>query len=54
MNSEKQQAAAAAEFAKKWAGKGNEKSQSQIFWMELLTEVYGVNDPFYLSDLKKR
>ena len=46
MNSEKQQAAAAAEFAKKWAGKGNEKSQSQVFWMELLTEVYGVNDPF--------
>ncbi len=45
MKSEKQQAAAAAEFAKKWENKGYEKGESQIFWTELLTEVFGVENP---------
>ncbi len=45
MNSEKQQAAAAAEFAKRWQGRGYEKGDSQVFWTELLTEVYGVENP---------
>ena len=39
------QATAAAEFAKRWEGKGYEKGESQIFWTELLTEVYGVEKP---------
>ena len=41
----KRQAAAAAEFAKRWEGKGYEKGESQIFWTELLTEVYGIEKP---------
>lgn len=39
------QAAAAAAFAKRWDGKGYEKGESQIFWTELLTQVYGVETP---------
>ena len=45
MHSEKQQAAAAAEFSKRWQGRGYEKGDSQVFWTELLTEVYGVENP---------
>ena len=39
---EKQQRNAAREFAEKWAGRGYEKGESQKFWMQLLSEVYGV------------
>ena len=42
---EKQIAAAAGRFAKRWAGKGYEKGQSQVFWLELLTEVFGIEEP---------
>ena len=42
MKTEKQMAAAAAEFAKRWAGRGYEKGDSQIFRADLLTNVYGV------------
>ena len=45
MYTEKQQAAAAQKFAEKWQGKGYEKGDSQIFWAELLTEVYGIENP---------
>ena len=39
---EKQQRNAAREFAAFWAGRGYEKGESQKFWMQLLSEVYGV------------
>ena len=39
------QAAAAADFAKRWEGKGYEKGESQVFWTELLTEVFGIEKP---------
>ena len=42
---EKQQKIAAAAFAKKWEGRGYEKGESQIFWLELLTEVFGIENP---------
>ncbi|MBQ9509064.1 MAG: class I SAM-dependent DNA methyltransferase [Bacteroidales bacterium] len=45
MKSEKQQAAAAADFAKRWEGRGYEKGESQVFWTELLTEVFGIEKP---------
>lgn len=45
MNTEKQQREAAAEFAKRWEGRGYEKGDSQVFWTELLTEVFGVKNP---------
>ncbi|MBR3491827.1 MAG: transposase [Bacteroidales bacterium] len=45
MHNEKQQSAAAAKFAKRWKGKGYERGESQLFWTELLTEVYGIENP---------
>jgi len=45
MKTEKQQAAAAAEFAERWKGRGYEKGDSQVFWTELLTEVFGIENP---------
>ena len=44
--SEKQISQAAEHFAHRWAGKGYEKGESQLFWTELLTEVFGVEKPF--------
>ena len=41
---DKQQAAAAAEFAARWEGRGYERGESQLFWADLLTKVYGVED----------
>jgi type I restriction-modification system DNA methylase subunit len=45
MHNEKQQAAAAAKFAERWKGKGYEKGESQLFWTELLTDIYGIENP---------
>ena len=42
---EKQQATAATAFAQRWAGRGYEKGESQVFWTELLTEVFGIDNP---------
>lgn len=39
-----QQRAAAKIFAKNWKDRGYEKGDSQIFWIELLTTVFGVTD----------
>ena len=36
---------AAAAFAQRWQGRGYEKGDSQTFWIELLTEVLGVENP---------
>ena len=43
--SEKQIAQAAERFAKRWEGRGYEKGESQLFWTELLTEVFGIEEP---------
>ena len=45
MKSDKQQAMAAASFAQRWQGRGYEKGDSQVFWTELLTEVFGIENP---------
>ena len=39
---DKEQKVAAREFAAKWAERGYEKGESQKFWLQLLSEVYGV------------
>ena len=44
MKTDKQMAAAAAEFAARWEGKGYERGESQLFWADLLTNVYGVEN----------
>ncbi len=40
-----EQEAAAKKFADAWKDKGDEKQDSQRFWIELLQKVYGVEDP---------
>ncbi len=37
-------ALAGAEFARRWKGRGYEKGDTQTFWTELLTEVFGVEN----------
>ena len=44
MKTEKQIAAAAAAFAERWQGRGYERGESQLFWADLLTNVYGVDN----------
>lgn len=41
---DKQMSTAAAAFAERWQGEGYEKGQSQMFWSDLLTKVYGIED----------
>ena len=45
MKTEKQIAAAAAEFAERWKGRGYERGESQPFWIDLLTNVFGIETP---------
>ena len=45
MLTEKQQKTAAAEFASRWQGRGYEKGESQSFWIDLLSNVFGVETP---------
>ena len=44
MKTEKQMAAAAAEFAERWKGRGYERGESQPFWIDLLTNVFGIEN----------
>ncbi len=41
---DKQMSKAAAEFAERWKGRGYERGESQLFWADLLTHVYEVDD----------
>lgn len=36
---------AAEEFYKRWANRGNERQDSQSFWLDLLQNVYGIENP---------
>ena len=36
---------AAAKFAADWQGRGDEKQETQSFWLALLQKVYGVDEP---------
>lgn len=54
MKIEKQMALAAAEFAERWRGKGDEKSESQLFWTDLLQNVFGVEDITHFIRFEER
>ena len=45
MKTEKQMAAAAAEFAERWKGRGHERGESQPFWIDLLSNIFGIETP---------
>ncbi len=40
-----EQKAAAKKFIKTWAGRGDEKQETQLFWIDLLQNVFGVEQP---------
>lgn len=45
MKTEKQIASSAAEFAERWKGRGYERGESQPFWLDLLSNVFGIETP---------
>lgn len=45
MKTEKQMAASAAAFSERWKGRGYERGESQAFWIDLLTNVFGIETP---------
>lgn len=49
-----QQKAAAKQFAKTWAGRGDEKQETQLFWISLLQNVLGVEQPTEAIDFEVR
>ena len=51
---EKVQRAAAREFAADWAGRGDEKQETQSFWLALLQKVYGVEEPEKYISFERR
>jgi len=40
-----QQKAAAKQFVKTWTGRGDEKQETQLFWISLLQNIFGVEQP---------
>ena len=49
-----EQRKAAKDFAKKWAEKGDEKQDTQNFWLSLLQDVYGAEHPTEIAQFEKR
>jgi hypothetical protein len=45
MKTEKQISLAATEFAERWKGRGYERGESQPFWIDLLSNVFGIETP---------
>lgn len=41
----RQRRKAAKEFSKRWENRGKEKQDSQTFWLDLLSSVYGIQNP---------
>ncbi len=44
----------AKRFAETWATRGDEKQETQIFWLELLQEVFGIAEPTKIIQFEKR
>ena len=45
---------AVAKFAADWKGRGDEKQETQRFWIDLLQNVYGVEQPTETIEFEKR
>ena len=45
--------AAIRAFVEKWQGKGDEKQETQRFWMALLQDIYDVADPSQYIEFEK-
>lgn len=42
----REQKNAAKKFSQKWLNRGNERKDSQTFWLELLQNVFGIENAF--------
>mgnify|MGYP006908862033 CR=1 FL=1 len=55
---EKEKKAAAKAFVERWTDKGYEKGESQKFWMDLLSSVFGIENfaefIFFEEQVKER
>ena len=51
---DQEQRAAAEKFAQEWQGKGNEKSQTHLFWTTLLRDVFGVEKPETIIEFERK
>ncbi len=51
-DSDKRQSAKA--FAAYWQDKGDEKQETQAFWLSLLHSIFGIDDPTKIIDFEKR
>lgn len=49
-----EQRAAAKQFSKDWTGRGDEKQETQAFWLSLLQKVFGVAEPEKFIDFEVR
>lgn len=54
MLTEKIQREAARRFVADWTGRGYERGESQQFWLQLLTQVFGVDDPANFIHFEER
>lgn len=50
---DKEQIKAAKEFVSRWEGKGDEKQGTQLFWIDLLQNVLGVDNPTSIIQFEK-
>lgn len=51
---DREQKAAAKQFAETWKDRGNEKSDTSSFWISLLRDVYGIKNPEDYIEFEKR
>lgn len=49
-----EQRAAAKYFSEEWKNRGDEKSETQQFWMSLLSSVFGISEPQKFIEFEKR
>ena len=50
---DKEQIKAAKEFVSRWTGKGDEKQETALFWIDLLQNVLGVDNPTSIIQFEK-
>ncbi len=51
---DKDKKAGAKRFAEAWATRGDEKQETQVFWLSLLRDVFGVAEPEKIIQFEKR
>ena len=51
MNARKQKKQA-KDFIERWRGRGNERQDSQSFWLDLLGSVFGIENPISLLKIR--